>query len=108
MNRFPPDILIQLGGSIWRRAVGYALFTAFIGVPLILAAQHLLVIRSLYASTSSDSSILRTFGFIFEVGPMEETCKAIPLVLFGLRERKIEGIHDGLFLGLMCSRLSFA
>ncbi len=100
--------LIQPGTAIWKRAIGYALFTAFIGIPLDYAAQHLPVIRNLYATAFGDSSFIgKFFGLVLGVGILEETCKALPLLLFGLRKNNIGGVREGLFLGFM-SGLGFA
>jgi RsiW-degrading membrane proteinase PrsW (M82 family) len=99
--------LIQPTSATWKRAIGYGLFTAFIGAPLVLLAQHLPVVREVYSTAKGESWFPRLFGMIFGVGIVEESCKSIPLLLFGLRKNKIQGVRDGLFLGFM-SGLGFA
>lgn len=93
--------IIQPETAVWHRAIGYAMFTVFIGIPVLLALQKLPIIRDLYASTDSMSFTMRVFGYVFGVGLLEELCKAVPLLIFGLRKGKIKGIRDGVFLGLM-------
>lgn len=99
--------LIGPSRSIWRRAVGYALFTAFIGITLEGLVQILPVARSIFAGTQSSHFVARAFGFVFGVGVFEEACKALPLLIFGLRKQRISSIRDGVFLGFM-SGLGFA
>ncbi len=93
--------IIQPETAVWHRAIGYALFTVFVGIPVLLMMQKLPIIRDLYASTDSMSFTLRVFGYVFGVGLLEELCKALPLIVFGLRKGKIKGVRDGVFLGLM-------
>jgi RsiW-degrading membrane proteinase PrsW (M82 family) len=99
--------LTQPGTAIWRRALGYAAFTALIGIPIDLLVQNFPVIRSLFAAANGESWIGRFFGLIFGVGLIEEAIKALPLLVFGLRGGKIKTTREGLFLGLM-SGLGFA
>jgi RsiW-degrading membrane proteinase PrsW (M82 family) len=40
-------------------------------------------------------------GFVFGVELLEETCKALPLIIFGLRKKTITGIREGVFLGFL-------
>ncbi len=68
--------------TMWKRALGYAFFTAFIGIPLLLLVQTWPFIRTLYAGTSSASIEAQLFGFIFGVGVFEEMTKAAPLLIF--------------------------
>ena len=98
--------LIRPRPDAWKRGLGYALFTAFVGIGLV-GVQSLPLIRNLYAWTTGDSFILRATGFVCGVGLVEETCKAIPLLVFGLKKGKITCVKDGLFLGFM-SGLGFA
>lgn len=93
--------LIRPSNAIWWRAIGYAAFTAIVGIPLLYAAQSLPVVRDIYAGLNSKSFLARSAGFIFGVGPFEEVCKALPLLWFGLRKKKLHGLREGLFLGLM-------
>jgi RsiW-degrading membrane proteinase PrsW (M82 family) len=59
--------------------IGTALFTALVGVSLLLAAQQLPVIKSFYAETESANLVGQLFGYVFGVGIMEEATKALPL-----------------------------
>ena len=99
--------IIQPSKTIWKQGIGYALFTALIGIPILLSLQTLPVIKNLYDETNSNSLADNLIGFIFGVGILEETCKAFPLIIFGLRKKNIKNIHDGMFLGLL-SGLGFA
>jgi len=93
--------VIKPDSNVWKRAIGYALFTAFIGIPLLLISQKLPIIQNLYASTYSGDLLTRSLGFVFGVGLLEETYKALPLIIFGLRKGKIKNLKDATFLGLM-------
>ena len=93
--------LIRPTGAIWRRAIGYATFTAIIGIPLLFIAQALPIVRHIYAGLGSDHFLPKAAAYVFGVGPFEELCKALPLLWFGLRKNKLNGIREGLFLGLM-------
>lgn len=99
--------IIQPSKTIWKQGIGYALFTAMIGIPILLTLQTFPVIKSLYYETNSNSLVGKLTGFIFGVGILEETCKAFPLIIFGLRKKTIKNFHDGIFLGLL-SGLGFA
>lgn len=99
--------LIQPSRATWKRGVLYGAFTAVVGIPLLLIAQHLPIVRNLYRGVGSYSDIERLFGFIFGVGIMEETCKALPLLLFALRDKSGLTLREATFLGLM-SGLGFA
>lgn len=93
--------IIRPTGAIWRRAIGYAAFTAVIGIPLLFIAQALPIVRHIYAGLGSDDFLPKFCAFVFGVGPFEELCKALPLLIFGLRKGTLQGIRQGLFLGLM-------
>jgi len=99
--------LIKPSPSVWHRALGYASFTAFIGIPVLLAAQKLPLIKELYAKTDGLSLGSRCLGYLLAVGPLEEITKAVPLLIFGLRTKTLRTTRDGLFLGFM-SGLGFA
>ena len=88
--------------KVWRRGVAWALFTVALGVPLLLVAQRLPIIRALYSGAESESFVLQAIGFILGVGLLEETCKAIPFLLFALRKKEAIRPRDGMFLGMMC------
>lgn len=99
--------LIQPGKTIWRRAIGYSLFTAFVGVPLVLFSQNIPLLRDIYELADGDHFLERLFGMVVGIGLMEEICKALPLLLFGLRKGTLRSVREGLFLGFM-SGLGFA
>lgn len=99
--------LIQPSKNIWKQGISYALFTTVIGIPILLSLQTMPVIKNLYDETNSNNLADNLIGFIFGVGILEETCKALPLIIFGLRKKTIKNINDGMFLGLL-SGLGFA
>jgi RsiW-degrading membrane proteinase PrsW (M82 family) len=99
--------LIDGGRTMWRRGVVYAVFTAFIGVLMLLAWQTIPMIAILYSGTETMNPLSRLLGFVLGVGVFEELCKVAPLLLFGLQARTIRSGGDGLFLGMM-SGLGFA
>ena len=87
--------------NIWQRGAKWALFTVVVGSPLLLLAQHLPVINAFYSGTASESFLLRLAGFVLGVGVMEETCKAVPFLLFALRRKEVIPLKAGIFLGMM-------
>ena len=99
--------IIRPERTMWKRALGYAFFTAFVGIPLLLLVQTWPFIRALYAGTSSVSLEAQLFGFIFGVGVFEEMTKAAPLLIFILWKGKEISAREGLLLGLM-SGIGFA
>ena len=64
-------------------------------------AGELPIIKTFYSGTESESFPARLLGFVFGVGIMEETCKALPLLLFALRKGERLSLKDGIFLGMM-------
>ena len=99
--------LIRPSRAIWKRAIGYAVFTMVFCIPVALIEQTVPFIRDVTAGPETASLLPRLCAFVFGVGPVEELCKALPLLWLGLRKGKIHGIREGLFLGLM-SGLGFA
>ena len=87
--------------KVWRRGMKWAFFTLVVGVPLLLVAQKLPVINTLYLGAASESFLFRFVGFILGVGILEETCKAIPFLLFALRRKEAISPKDGILLGIM-------
>jgi RsiW-degrading membrane proteinase PrsW (M82 family) len=73
----------------------------------VVIEQTVPIIRDILAGWKSEQFMPRFIAYVFGVGPLEELCKAFPLLWFGLRKNKIHGIREGLFLGLM-SGLGFA
>ena len=99
--------IIQPTKKVWKQGIGYAVFTAAIGIPVLLSIQSFPVISDLYGNLSSRNLFSQLTGFVFGVGILEETTKALPLIIFGLRKNKINGVRDGMFLGFL-SGLGFA
>lgn len=98
--------LINPGPGIWKRAAAYGAFTILVGMPIDMTMQSFPILRNLFSGTESDSVLVKIVAFVFGVGILEETVKALPLILFGLRKQKL-GPRDGLFLGFV-SGLGFA
>lgn len=99
--------IIQPAKKVWKQGIGYAIFTAAIGIPVLLSLQTLPVVSDLYRNLSSRNLFSQLTGFVFGVGILEETCKALPLIIFGLRKNTIKSVRDGVFLGFL-SGLGFA
>jgi RsiW-degrading membrane proteinase PrsW (M82 family) len=92
----------------WSTTVKCVLFTAFVGIPLLLFFQHVPPFRYLYAAIESRVGLIpRLVGFVFGVGILEETCKALPIYLFLLRPKQLQEPLTGAFYGAM-SGLGFA
>jgi RsiW-degrading membrane proteinase PrsW (M82 family) len=62
-------------------------FTAVIGIALVLLLQGFPVARDFYDGLDSRSTLTRLCGFVFGVGVVEETVKALPIFLFVFRAR---------------------
>ncbi len=91
----------------WQETIKSVVFTAFIGIPLLLMAQKYPPFNVLYNATESRDLFLRIVGFIFGVGLLEETCKSLPIYLLILRTKKLKEPLTGAFYGAM-SGLGFA
>jgi protease PrsW len=98
--------LIQPSGFSWRKALTCILFTTFVGIPMLLFVQRVPPFNLLYAAIGW-GLIPRLFGFIFGVGILEETCKALSLYFFLLRPRRLDNPLTAAFYGAM-SGLGFA
>jgi protease PrsW len=98
--------LIQPTGFSWRKTLTCILFTAFVGIPMLLFVQGVPPFNLLYAATGW-GLIPRLFGFILGVGILEETCKALSLYFFLLRPRRLDNPLTAAFYGAM-SGLGFA
>lgn len=97
--------LIKPTGISWIWAIGSALFTALVGIPILLIVQHLPPFSFLYAATSQGLTG-RLLGFVLGVGLLEEFCKALPLLLL-LRFRRLTDLQTIAFYGAI-SGLGFA
>lgn len=93
--------------SMWRRGLGYGLFTAFVGIVMLFTWQAIPWVRALYAGTQTNSAVFQLLGFVFGVGLFEELCKVSPVLLFGLQARTLKTGGHGLYWGMM-SGLGFA
>jgi RsiW-degrading membrane proteinase PrsW (M82 family) len=100
--------LVNPGKEIWKRGVWYAVFTAAVCLPAVTTFSSLPILKQLNEVTSIDNIWpVRLVGLIFGVGVVEETSKALPLLLFGMGKKQISNSREGLFLGFM-SGLGFA
>jgi RsiW-degrading membrane proteinase PrsW (M82 family) len=93
--------LLGPSADAWRRGLKFGLFTIVVGLPLLLIAQSGPVMSHFYRAVHSESLFARCVGFVLGVGIAEETCKALPLLLFVTGKRERLPLRDGLFLGMM-------
>ncbi len=100
-------MLLEPAPRLWRWGVWVAVFTACVGIPLLLVWEHVPVIAMFYSGSQSLSMVTRIAGCVLGVGLFEETCKAIPLMVLSLRERGTTEPGAFVFLGAM-SGLGFA
>ncbi|HEY9630010.1 MAG TPA: PrsW family glutamic-type intramembrane protease [Coleofasciculaceae cyanobacterium] len=91
----------------WGNAIQCVLFTAFIGIPILLLFQKVPPFSTLYQAINEGGLWGRLLGFIFGVGVLEEVCKALPIYLLLLRRGKLGDPHTAAFYGAM-SGLGFA
>jgi RsiW-degrading membrane proteinase PrsW (M82 family) len=100
--------LIRPAQFSWSDTLKCVLFTAFIGIPLLLLIQNFPPFRLLYAAAESRLGLIpQLVGFILGVGVLEELCKMLPVYLFLLRPRRLNEPLAGAFYGAM-SGLGFA
>lgn len=89
--------------AIWKKGVCFAVFTAIVGVPLLLAAQKVPIISDFYSMLGQNQQEVPVFrrltGFILGVGVCEEFFKALPLLLFTGRTNANKS--EFIFLGMM-------
>jgi protease PrsW len=97
--------LIQPPQFSWSDTLKCLLFTAFIGIPILLVFQRIPPFSELYEA-SKLGFVQRLLGSIFGVGLLEEVCKALPVYLM-LRQQKLSDPHSAAFYGAM-SGLGFA
>jgi RsiW-degrading membrane proteinase PrsW (M82 family) len=84
-----------------------AMFTAVVGVTMLLTWRFIPIVGMLYSWTEADEPLRRLMGYVFGVGLCEELCKAAPLLLFAVSSKRVTRATDGLFLGMMAG-LGFA
>jgi protease PrsW len=90
----------------WWRTLKCVLFTAIIGIPLLLFVQQVPPFRVLYVAINK-GLLFRLIGFILGVGLLEELCKALPVYLLLSRPQKLQDPLSAAFYGAM-SGLGFA
>lgn len=100
--------LIKPAWFSWGYTLKCVLFTAFVGIPLLLLMQKFPLFQLLYAAADSQLGLIpQLIGFVLGVGVLEELCKALPVYLFLLRPRKLSEPLTAAFYGAM-SGLGFA
>ncbi len=98
--------LIKPAQFSWGNTLKCVLFTAFVGIPLLLFISKIPPFSVLNAATQ-ESGLTRVIGFVLGVGVLEELCKALPVYLFLLRPAKLSEPLTSAFYGVM-SGLGFA
>ena len=96
----PPQFSLKL-------AIQCVVFTAFVGIPLLLVIQQVPPFSLLYTATNSSNIIGQLLGFVLGVGVLEEICKGIPVYLFLLNQGELNEPLSPAFYGAM-SGLGFA
>lgn len=100
--------VLRVDGRRWRTGLGYALFTAFVGIPVLYLWHNLPILRPYAELLETSTSWAGQFvGFTVSAGLLEEGCKLLPLIFIGMRRGGIRSPADGLWLGIM-SGLGFA
>jgi RsiW-degrading membrane proteinase PrsW (M82 family) len=82
------------------------LFTSLVGIALLLAAQNLPGIRTLYAATKARSLPEQVVGYVLGVGILEEATKLLPLYWLFVHRKEPTTPREAAFLGCV-SGLSF-
>ena len=76
-------------GKIDRVMLGQiGIFTAFVGVFIVLVLQLVPPFNLLYQDANYGGFVMRTLGFVFGVGVLEEAVKALPIYLFAYRYKE--------------------
>ncbi len=99
------NLIAPIGFSL-KKAFTCILFTAFVGIPMLLFVQQVPPFSILYAATDW-GLIPKLFGFVFGVGVLEEICKALSLYFFLLRPKQLNNPLTAAIYGAM-SGLGFA
>ncbi|HEY7065256.1 MAG TPA: PrsW family glutamic-type intramembrane protease [Chloroflexota bacterium] len=79
--------------------VGVALFTAFVGMAVLLVIQRLPPFNLLYLGTQTRLPLAQLVGFIFGVGVLEELTKAVPVIWLALKLGRVRTPRQAAFLG---------
>jgi protease PrsW len=98
--------LIQPPQFSWGNTLKCLMFTAFIGIPILLLFQRVPPFSELYEA-SKLGFVPRLLGGVFGVGLLEELCKALPVYFLLLRQRQLSDPQSAAFYGAM-SGLGFA
>jgi protease PrsW len=99
--------LLKPAAFSWASTIKCALFTAFIGIPILLLAQKVPPFSLLYGAIEQEGVLPKMLGFILGVGVLEESCKALPVYIFLLRPGKLKDPLTSAFYGAI-SGLGFA
>jgi len=99
--------LIKPAQFSWVDTAKCAVFTAFVGIPLLLYVARIFPFSILYKATDANGLLPRLVGFVLGVGLLEEVCKALPVYLFMLRSHKLKDPLTSAFYASM-SGLGFA
>jgi len=92
----------------WKQGLLYSAFTAFIGIPVLYIWYHLPIFYAFQESLQSAAPWRDRFiNHTIYAGLLEEGCKLLPLIFFGMRYGGMSRPSDGLWLGIM-SGLGFA
>lgn len=97
---------LRPGPAATKGAFLTALFTATLGVAMVLSFQNLPVIKDFYDAASSANFLGRIFGFIFGVGLLEELVKGLPLYWIFIHKGRDTTPRAAAFLGAV-SGLAF-
>lgn len=99
--------LIKPAQFSWSSTLKCVMFTALVGIQLLLFIQQVPPFTILYSATNELGLIPKITGFVLGVGVLEELCKALPIYLFLLRTSKLKEPLTSAFYGAM-SGLGFA
>lgn len=81
-------------------------FTALIGITLVPVIKSLPIFSQIYSAKTSNDVELQLFGYVFGVGVVEESVKALPLCFWFLLQKRPATPREVGFLGVM-SGLAF-
>jgi RsiW-degrading membrane proteinase PrsW (M82 family) len=81
------------------RIAQVGVFTMVAGIALVLAIQQVPGVSSLYSATDSASIAGKLVGFVFGVGVLEESAKALPIWWLYAHQNKEDSLSTIVFLG---------
>src|SRR5205085_17023 len=82
------------------------LFTALIGVTLVPVVKNLPIFAQFYAAKRSADIDMQLLGYVFGVGIVEESVKALPLIFWFLIQKKPTTPREAAYAGIL-SGLAF-